>query len=173
MRTVITGYDDYDRYAEGPEFPIVSLKAIEHIPLFTLREREERPEPDGVRNVPRPFPLDGEPQIMRTPMLLTLALGMALSACSEKTQDAASDTASSAASDVATTASDVTDKASAGADAVGDAASKAVDNAAAAADNAADKVGAAADKMGTRIKQGASEAKDTLNNTPTATPTPQ
>ncbi len=95
-----------------------------------------------------------------------VAGALALSACSEKTQDNAADTASSAADDVATTAADVGAAASTTAADLGDAANKALDDAGTAADKAADRASAAADKMGARVKQGAAEAEATMQDEP-------
>jgi len=101
-----------------------------------------------------------------TALTVAAAGALALSACSEKTQDNAAETASSAADDVATTAADVGQAASTTAADVGDAASKAVDKAAAAADTAASRAGVAADKMGKHVKEGAAEAEATMQNEP-------
>jgi len=88
---------------------------------------------------------------MRTITLATFAAALALSACSEKTKDSASEAATSAGVDISDAATDVHDAASEGADKVGVAVSKAEE---------------AADKLGARIKQGAHEAKDTLKSEP-------
>ncbi|MFY7835374.1 MAG: hypothetical protein ACOVQ0_03720 [Novosphingobium sp.] len=81
------------------------------------------------------------------------ASALALSACSEKTQDAAETTAESAGNDVANAA----DKAAAATDELGDKAAKAVDDAAAKTDEMADKAAAGA-------KQEAAEAEASLHN---------
>ena len=100
--------------------------------------------------------------------LVAAAATLGLSACSEKTQDHASDTASSAANDVAGSAAEVGQAASTSADAVGNAARDAVNEADKAADKAADRASIAADKMGAHIKQGAAEAEAALQNEPVA-----
>jgi len=81
------------------------------------------------------------------------ASALALSACSEQTQDAAETTAESAGNDVANAA----DKAAAATDELGDKAAKAVDDAAAATDELGAK--AAAD-----VKQETAEAEASLHN---------
>ncbi|MCX7282991.1 MAG: entericidin EcnAB [Novosphingobium sp.] len=83
----------------------------------------------------------------------TAASAFALTACSEKTQDAAGATAESAGDDVANAA----DKAAAATDELGDKAANAVDNAAAATDEMADKAAA-------KTKQEAAEAEASLHN---------
>lgn len=83
----------------------------------------------------------------------TAATALTLSACSEKTQDAAETTAESAGNDVANAA----DKAAAATDELGDKAANAVDNAAAATDEMADKAAA-------NVKQSAAEAEASLHN---------
>ena len=92
---------------------------------------------------------------MRTVYLAATVAALALSACSEKTKDSASDTATSAGADIKTAASD---------------ASEAASESAVKASAAADRAEEAADRMGARIKQGAGEAKDALKPKPTETP---
>src|SRR3990167_4113760 len=81
------------------------------------------------------------------------ATALTLSACSEKTQEAAETTAESAGNDVANAA----DNAAAATDELGDKAAAAVDNAAAKTDEMADKAAAA-------TKQEAAEAEASLHN---------
>lgn len=88
-------------------------------------------------------------------MTLAAVGALSLTACSEKTQDNAAETATSAANDVSDAATDAAA-----------AASDAVDKAGAAADQAADKAAVAAGKMGDHMKQGAAEAEATLQDEP-------
>lgn len=94
-----------------------------------------------------------ERNIMRKIIIASMAAAaFSLAACSEKTQDAASETATSAADDAA-----------AAGDVAADAAAGAADATAAAADEAADATAAAADKAGNAVEgtvNAAGEAAD-------------
>jgi hypothetical protein len=89
-----------------------------------------------------------------------LAASLTLAACSEKTQDAAEQTADSAGQDVAGAANAVGEVAETGAAAVGDAAREG----AAAVGEAADKAAAATDELGAKVEDGRAKAEADLHN---------
>ncbi|WP_371432855.1 hypothetical protein [Novosphingobium sp.] len=97
--------------------------------------------------------------LMRKPIFTTLtaaAAAIALSACSEKTQDNAQEAATSAGNDIAAAASDMSATASEGAESVRNAADEAINK----ADAAADKAGAEADKAGVKAADALNKAGD-------------
>jgi hypothetical protein len=94
---------------------------------------------------------------------------LVLAACSEQTQNHASDTASSAADDVSGAASDIGDAASTGAEAAGKDAGKAIEK---LGNQLGDKLETAAAKVGRQIKRGTTDAKGTILTGPPASATP-
>ena len=90
----------------------------------------------------------------------TAATALMLSACSEKTQDAAGTAAESAGNDVANAA----DKAAAATDELGAKAAAAVDDAAAKTDEMGDKAAAEAKKAAASAKQETAEVEASLHN---------
>lgn len=90
----------------------------------------------------------------------TAATALMLSACSEKTQNAAETAAESAGNDVANAADD----AAAATDELGDKAAKAVDDAAAKTDELGDKAAAEANKAAKDAKQKTAEVEASLHN---------
>ena len=90
----------------------------------------------------------------------TAATALMLSACSEKTQDAAGTAAESAGNDVANAA----DKAAAATDELGNKAAAAVDDAAAKTDEMGDKAAAEANMAAAAAKQSTAEVEASLHN---------
>ena len=90
----------------------------------------------------------------------TAATAFMLSACSEKTQEAAGAAAESAGNDVANAA----DEAAAATDELGEKAAAAVDDAAAKTDELGDKAAAEAKKAAASAKQETAEAEASLHN---------
>lgn len=99
---------------------------------------------------------------MRKSIIFTIiaASGLVLSACSQKTEDAAETTADSAAADVAGAADAAGNAAAGAADAAGNAAEAAATNAGKAVDNAA----AATDEMGAKVGNKAAEVEASAHN---------
>jgi len=98
------------------------------------------------------FPWE-EYHMRRTLALAMIATSMALTACSEKTQDAAETTAASASEDAANAAA---------------AAGEAAKETATAAANAADKAAAATDELGDKAENARAKAEASLHNESTA-----